>query len=259
MYYKNFLTRFVFRKRLVSRARMVLKRELRKINKDPIVDLKSIFNFLNYPVKNIFDAGANVGFMTFQFRKNFPDATIHAFEPNPAVFSKLSASYLSDRNVSCHNVGVGEIEGTIPFFQNANTGNSSFLEPNDLGKNSGASNYKRIDVPIVSLGEFCKQSDIDCIDILKLDVEGFELKALSGLEDYLRNQKVNAILTEVNFVAGYEHQPLVGDIISYLQNLGFTPYNIYGVYENSKLQALKFDILFLNNQLYNKLHNLPKT
>jgi len=62
-----------------------------------------------------------------------------------------------------------------------------------------------IDVPSVTVDNFCAQSGIDHIDILKLDVQGGELLALEGTKHMLSRTAVTLIYAEV--VDRFEPEP----------------------------------------------------
>src|SRR5260370_30701348 len=67
----------------------------------------------------IFDVGASTGDESIEYRKIFPRARIHAFEPVPSSFRILQQRLKKDPDITAHNLAVSEAEGLIPFHRNA--------------------------------------------------------------------------------------------------------------------------------------------
>ena len=61
-----------------------------------------------------------------------------------------------------------------------------------------------------SLDTFCKDEQIERIDLLKMDVQGGELGILQGARQLLAQKKIAVIYSEVFFVPMYQNQPLFG-------------------------------------------------
>ena len=59
------------------------------------------------------------------------------------------------------------------------------------------------DINIVTLDNYCKENSINNIDILKLDVQGYEDECLKGAEKLLRNNKIKLIKLEIMFHNNY--------------------------------------------------------
>jgi len=220
--------------------------EKRKLLKNEYEDFVFLYNKLQETPKVIFDCGANNGFVTYQFSKRFNQANIYSFEPNPAVFSILAKSNEKNTRVFVNNMGVSEHNDHLLFYKNNNTGTSSFLEPNDFHKNHLARKYEKIEVPTISIASFCNERKIDKIDILKLDIEGFELNALKGCVEMLKNCQIDFIYTEVNLIPTYSGQCLIEDVISFLRNLNYIPYNFYGNNESKFRESIITNILFMS-------------
>lgn len=233
--------------------------------KNEFDDLNFLFKLINKEPIHIFDCGANVGFVSYQFYKRFKKAKIHSFEPNPDVFQKLVANLKKEStNVKFNNSGISDSRGVLEFYKNNNTGTSSFLKPNDFHLSHLARKFKLIEVPIISIENYCIENKISEISILKLDIEGFELKALQGCSNLLQLEKIDFIYAEVNFIPTYENQPLIEDIISYLRNFNYYPYNFYGINESKERQSIITNILFISNKValeinaingYNSVYN----
>lgn len=220
MYYKSFFGRFVWRKNWHRRVAMRLGYYRRKLTKDCLSDLNHIFR--DKRVETVLDVGANIGFVTHQFRKMFPAAKIYAFEPNPNVFEVLAASYQADKSVQVLNCGVGDVECRLSFNVNANTGTSSFLKATEYHhKHQARKLLDPIDVEVLTLNGFTASKGLLHIDILKLDIEGYELKALQGASRLLKQHAIDAIYTEVSLVPQYVGQPLFHEISSYLEGYGY--------------------------------------
>lgn len=245
MHYENIIKRFLFRKNVLRRIKGRLKTEWRKIEKKEFSDIKFIYKLINKEPEIILDCGANIGFVSFQFRKKFPHSVIHAFEPNPDVFRQASNT-MSSNNVQYHNVGVGSSEGEIVFYKNKNTGTSSFLTPNDFHSKHMARKYEQLNVPVIRLSQFLSEHELANVSILKLDIEGFELEVLKDLHENLNKGQIDMVFCEVNYTPTYHGQPLLEDIIVEMRQHGFVLYNSYGLLETQYRQALITNLLFLS-------------
>jgi hypothetical protein len=69
------------------------------------------------------------------------------------------------------------------------------------------------------LDSFVKQQGVHKIDILWMDIQGGELKALQGLGSYI--SIVDCIHTEVEFMDIYANQPLFRDVKRFCEANGF--------------------------------------
>ena len=247
MQYENKIKRFILRKDFWKRAKGRVNGLKRKLGKNEFDDLSYLFSLVNRSPKVILDCGANIGFVTHQFKTNFPNATIHAFEPNPSIFSRLSNHYENSDKVHCHNMGIADENGELMFNVNANSGTSSFLNPTEYHTSNLASRkITPIKVPVCAISNIMSKEKIHHIDLLKLDIEGFEIKAMQGIENISEN--VSLIFTEVNLIPTYENQPLLEDVILYLRQKGFHIYNFYGINENNNRQATITNLLFMSSK-----------
>jgi FkbM family methyltransferase len=240
---------------LLKRISWRLKQEWRNLTRNEFDDIKFIFKLLGKKPLTIFDVGANIGYVTFQFRKRFNSADIYSFEPNPTVFSKLSQSFLKDKKVYPINKGVGSTNGILNFYKNNNSGTSSFLKPNEFHLKNMARSYQETNIEIINLTDYCKQQFIDSVDILKLDIEGFEIEALKGFEQYLNAQKVQIVYLEVNLSKTYEDQPLIEDIILYLKNMNYVFFGFYGLNETSLRQTILTNLLFVSSKIADEINH----
>jgi hypothetical protein len=86
------------------------------------------------------------------------------------------------------------------------------------------------------------------VDLLKLDLQGYELEALRGCGEWIRQIKL--ITTEVEFLPLYEGQPLFSDVEAYLRERGFCLLNLYELWTQPDGQLTAGDALFLNRRFF---------
>lgn len=127
------------------------------------------------------DVGANVG--NHALYLSGLSAAVHAYEPYEAVRNVLVEHVAANAldNVHVHPVGLSDREAEIPFFAppDANLGAGSFVEGCNPGNvPHGTLNVVRGDAEVARLG-------LARLDILKVDVEGFEPFVLAGLKESL--------------------------------------------------------------------------
>ena len=68
-------------------------------------------------VKVIFDVGANVGVASFYFHALYPNATIHAFEADPALFAVLQDRTKAISQIVPHHLALSDTDGTCTFLR----------------------------------------------------------------------------------------------------------------------------------------------
>ncbi len=220
----------------------------RKLFKNEISDLKYIVKNLNINVHTIFDVGANVGNTVKIFNSIFPESSIHAFEPNPSVFDKLQKNCNHIKNLKLNNIGVGNKEGVLKLNRHVNSGATSFKNPNNITNPNYSKNIvDQIEVPIQTLHNYTKDHQIKSVDLLKIDVEGFEQEVLEGISSNYLQDNIQLIMIESNLIEKMMDQALIENIIDFLRKHNFTLYNIYTQQESKNKQLFIVNLIFVNN------------
>lgn len=138
----------------------------------------------------IFDVGANIGYYTVQFSE-ISDGEIYAFEPmnyqHETLQKNLELNSLTNIHPVKKIVSNTNSLARIYFSGMENTAASSLVNKTDQ--------YEEIQC--ITLDDFCKDNDIEEIDLIKIDVEGYELKALKGLQNMLKSQKISHLFIEI--------------------------------------------------------------
>ena len=138
--------------------------------------------------KVIIDCGANIGLATVFFKNKFPEAKIISIEPEQSNFNLLLKNTSKYSDVFCLNGGIWN-KATNLVIQDSGKGNWGF-------RCKETSNSNEFSVRAIPLGEIIKEHNIDCIDILKIDIEGSEKELFeSNVENWLPKTRVIIIET----------------------------------------------------------------
>jgi len=173
---------------------------------------------------HIFDVGANHGDFARAASACFPLGHVWLFEPLPALWPKLErqAARRADR-WSVQPFALGAAAGRLPL--QVSTGDDSIgsfvgFDENYLSANPSAAVAESIDSRIETLDEFCARENIDTIDLLKIDVEGFEFDVLAGARRMLA--RTRALIIEVSLIrqARGQSEPLL-QMLELLVRMGF--------------------------------------
>ena len=160
----------------------------------------------NAPV--CFDIGANKGQTIELLQSIYKKPVIHAFEPASTTFTALK-NQSPGPDVHLYQLAFGEQAGVAEFRNYQQSELSSFLPMNpDKTENLFAEEavVSIESVRVDTLDTFCATHQIDYIDLLKIDTQGFELPVLRGGMNLLSQGKVKAVLLELNFATLYEGQ-----------------------------------------------------
>ena len=204
-------------------------------------------------VEIIFDLGASVGNTAQEYHQLFPQATIYAFEPSNNSFTSLVNNCHHCNLIKPYQLAIADSSGYQQFFLNqASMTNSLLPTAVDSDKYVDSQLIKNIgtqEVNTITLDEFCQQEKISTINLLKMDLQGGEVKALQGAINLLSNQSIDLIYTEVNFVSLYENQAYFWDVGSLLQQYNYRLFGLYNFYYSQAGVTMWGDAIFISSQL----------
>lgn len=160
--------------------------------------LKSIFYQEEYKIetrgvepKVILDLGANAGYASVFFARQFPESKIYSVEPEDGNFELLIKNTSLISNVIPFKGAIwGEDKRLIPRYENADSWSFSLMEVKASNENLGAGVEE---IEGVALNSFISRNDLEAIDILKIDIEGGELPLFKSDCSWLHQVKIVVI------------------------------------------------------------------
>jgi len=202
---------------------------------------------VNYILKNLnaddifIDVGACIGDYSLFASSVITHGHIYAFEPyykSVALFEE-NIRLNGIKNISIFKGVASDKNG----YERLNV--EKEVEINHITHNKNDSNT--VKVPSITLDTYIENNHITEVSILKIDVEGAEMKVLHGAEKNIKRKTIKKILIELN-----NNNQFFGtsnkDIAQWLEDKG---YRLYILNENKAMKIKKVDIS--NDQILNIL------
>jgi len=183
---------------------------------------KSLFDKIN-PGDVIFDIGANMGDLSFNFSKLVGNkGHVYSFEPDAGNFERLviNCNLNKFQNITLIQKGVGNNPGFYKMEANE-------YEPGNDGSKRIVStaidnNSKMNDLAeIVSLDTWVEANNPEKIDLIKMDIEGYEYSAIQSAEKTLA-QYSPTLYMELHDVKLKEHGSSASELCKLVEGFGYT-------------------------------------
>jgi FkbM family methyltransferase len=165
------------------------------------------------------DVGANIGVFALPVAKKVgPTGAVLAVEASPRVFPYLEGNLKLNQleHVRSVNAAAADAAGTVPFYE---------APVNHFGMGSLAAQFdgKPIPVHASTLDQLTVEAKLSRVDLLKIDVEGFEVKVLEGARGLLSSVHPPLIVFEFcDWAEARVPGAQVGDAQRLLFQLGFS-------------------------------------
>lgn len=131
------------------------------------------------------DVGAHVGFWSYYLALAFE--RVHAFEPSE-TYAYCFERNVNAKNVTLHRVALGEAAGAVALDTVAENSGATHVRPNASGT-----------IPMRRLDDY----RLDQVDLLKVDVEGYERRVLEGARETLARCRPVVIVEQKDFAERY--------------------------------------------------------
>lgn len=175
----------------------------------------------NLQIKTIFDVGANTGQFAHFITRIFPEAKIYSFEPLRECYEELVQSFDGNPNFQGFNLALSDEIGETKIYRNQYSPSSSLLPMGKLHKDTFP--YTRREtvelIKVSRLDSIATDLEVNEPILIKIDVQGFENKVISGGINLISRAKL--LVVEMSIEPLYDNQPLFNDIYQMLLNLGF--------------------------------------
>ena len=163
------------------------------------------------PQRTVVDIGARKGHWFKKIAYYFPDSPTHLFEPTPNIYEWLDSKHRKNDRVNIHGVALSDVSATLDFHIDLELGGwSGLTQQREDGK------YRTIKVPVKTLDSYKLKN----VGLIKIDVEGNELKTIRGAEKTIKNSKpfVYFECADVH-MTNYDYGS--GEIFDFFNNLNY--------------------------------------
>lgn len=136
----------------------------------------------NLKTKDIIDGGAYIGDSAFMFEKDFKINIIHSFEPNSKNYRVLRKSIKLNnlKKVIPVNAGLGIEKGLVKI--------------EDCGSATSLLKQGSEEIQVTTIDDYVLENNLN-IGVIKLDIEGYGLRAIKGAKNTIKQQKPILLLS----------------------------------------------------------------
>jgi len=166
----------------------------------------------------IIDGGANIGFHSVQFAKLANEGKVYSFEPQPLIFNVLSTNSLINGCtdvIKQYRLGLSDSFSSLKMTpldeQIFGAGCINYGGRGLTDSNQGEEEVETITIDSLNLSK---------LDLIKLDVQGFELKTLLGGEKTIKSNK------PLMLIENYTTQEADQQVIKLLEEWGYSIYRL---------------------------------
>jgi FkbM family methyltransferase len=173
------------------------------------------------PGMTVLDVGGNIGYFTALFAKWVgTTGRIHVFEPEPEnlIWLRKTIALNGFTNVQIHETAVADYTGKGELFLSEDNSGDHRLTP--------VAGSRSIAVNVVDLDSFIAGATNLRVDFIKMDIQGAEALALSGMMGLLRANRQIKIFSEFwpEGIRATRISPI--DFLSKIADLGFAILNV---------------------------------
>lgn len=180
----------------------------------------------------VFDVGFHDGASTEEIFKLRPEAKVYGFDPSRFGLQCYEEKLKNDSRVVFANLALSDKPGELEFYDYDNMCNSLAARKELPG--AKPTTYK---VPVTTLDIYCNEQNVEHINMMKIDAEGYDLHVLEGGRGLLKEQAVDIFMFE--FASGWAGtKRYLWEAVEYFEPLPYTLYHLY----NGFLCPLHYDI-----------------
>lgn len=193
----------------------------------------------------VIDIGANIGSWSRMCRRIFPGARILAVEPQDNLQAALRKTANELGNVTIAQTLLGaRSAAAVPFHVYGLSGGISGMS--SVFPDAEAKPIATTSHDMVTLDELVARNNFPPAQLIKLDVQGYELEVLRGGASTLAAADV--VLSEVSMLPLYEGGPIMHEVVGFMADAGFHAYDFLSERRRPSDDALfQTDMLFVRH------------
>jgi len=201
--------------------------------------------FTNKKIHTIAYVGAHDGTMAIAINEVFPGCTFYLFEPVPDVYEKLVQHAESHNNMYCINSAVGDKEELLDMYVDSFSPASSILpyESIALQEYPFLGKINNTKVHVNTLDKLLKNNSVSAVDLLIMDVQGYEDNVLEGAKQTLKTCKV--VISELSLQKLYSGSSTFNSVYQTLISKGFKLQYLLNPMKGKSRTILQIDGVFI--------------
>jgi FkbM family methyltransferase len=244
---KKYLKALLGKARYELRRRSTIAGARAGDSKRPIGQITSFLEDIRargFSPAGILDIGANRGEWTRMAKHVWPEASFLLIEPQPEMREALERLQLEESGVRYVLAGAGSSPGEKIQTIWDDLAGSSFLPNPEPELVSGG---KQRPVPIVTVNSLLERNKGFQPDLVKLDVQGYELEVLRGATNCFGVTEL--FILETSLYSFLPNMPLTRDVIAFMAEAGYELYDITGFLRRPSDGALgQIDLAFVRRR-----------